>query len=522
MSKPLRMHQIRRIIEMQLEGRSIRQTVRLTNLSRNTVRDYLRRLSSSGLNLKELLLLDDESLGAVVYTDPNEKFSAGRAVDDRHANLRGLLESYCLELKKRGVTRQLLWEEYRKSYPDGYGYTQFCAYLNQHLRVDQAVMYFTHQPAESAQVDFAGKKLGYVDQSTGELIECESLVCVLPFSHYMYVEAIRSQKQEHFISAMSRFKKILGGVTACIKMDNMRTAVARSNRYEPVFTEAMEYFAAHYGTTAITARVRKPRDKGSVEKAVDLTYKHVYAPLRNHTFYSIEELNLAIAKQVDLFNTRPFKNKPGSRKQLFEQYEKPLLKPLPSSDYELKHTTDSKVQRNYHVIVGEDRHQYSVPYTLIGKRLKIIYTADLVEIYDDLKRVALHKRSYKKNGYTTNIEHRPPNHQKVVEQRAWDDEYFLRNASYLGQSVQQVVKRMLESKGFYEQTYNSCLGILRLGKKYGDQRLEAACKRALGATKVNYGIVENILKNNLDKLNSTAEDIHIPDHHQIRGSKAYQ
>jgi transposase len=522
MSKPLRMHQIRRIIEMQLEGRSIRQTVRLTNLSRNTVRDYLRRMSSSGLELNELLSLDDEALSALMYVDASEKATAGRAIDNRHTNLKTHLESYCLELKKRGVTRQLLWEEYRKAYPDGYGYTQFCAYLNQHLRLDEAVMHFTHQPAESSQIDFAGKKLGYVDRSTGEWIECETLVCVLPFSHYMYVEAIRSQKQEHFIAAMSRFKKFLGGVTTCIKMDNMRTAVLRSNRYEPVFTEAMEYFAAHYGTTAITARVRKPRDKGSVEKAVDLSYKHIYAPLRNHTFYSLEELNAAIRKQVELFNSRPFKNKPGSRKELFEQYEKPALKPLPSSDYEIKHTTDSKVQRNYHVIVGEDRHQYSVPYKLIGKRLKIIYTADMVEIYDGLKRVALHKRSYQKNGYTTNIEHRPPNHQKVVEQRAWDDEYFLRNASYIGQSVQTVVQRILTSKGFYEQTYNSCLGILRLGKKYGGQRLEAACKRALVATKVNYGIVENILKNNLDKLSSTAEDIQIPDHHQIRGPKSYQ
>jgi transposase len=516
------MHQIRRIIEMQLEGRSIRKTVELTGLSRNTVREYLRRMSALGMSLSELHSLDDESLGALVYVDASEKNTSGRSIDQRHDNLKVLLESYSQELKKRGVTRQLLWEEYRKLYPDGYGYTQFCAYLNEHLQIDDAVMHFTHQPAESSQIDFAGKKLGYVDRSTGEWIECESLICVLPFSHYMYVESIPSQKQEHFITGLARFKKFIGGVTTCIKMDNMRTAVTRSSRYEPVFTEAMEYFAAHYGTTAIAARPGKPRDKGSVEKAVDLAYKHVYAPLRNHTFYSLEELNAAIHKQVDLFNSRPFKNKPGSRKELFEKYEKPLLKPLPSSDYEIKHTTDSKVQRNYHVIVGEDRHQYSVPYTLIGKTLKIIYTADTVEIYDGLKRVALHKRSYRKNGYSTNIEHRPVNHKKVIEQRAWDDEYFLRNAAYIGQSVQQVVKRILTSNGFYEQTYNSCLGILRLGKQYGNVRLENACKRALGASKVNYGIIENILKNNLDKLTDSPSPQNIPDHHQIRGSEFYQ
>lgn len=521
MSKPLRMHQIKRIIELQLQGRSIRQTVRLTGLSRNTIRDYLRRVSSFGLSWQEFLSLDQESIGALVYVNASEKSVAGRSIDNRLSDLKGHLESYALELKKRGVTKQLLWEEYRKVYPHGYGYTQFCAYLNQHLKIDEAVMHFTHQPGESSQIDFAGKKLSYVDRNTGEVIECESLVCVLPFSHYMYVEAIFSQKQEYFIPALGRFKKFIGGVTACIKMDNMRTAVQRSSRYEPVFTEAMEYFAVHYGTTAVTARVGKPRDKGSVEKAVDLAYKHIYAPLRNHTFHTLEELNVAIRKQLDLFNSRSFKNKPGSRKELFEQHEKPLLKSLPSSIYEIKRTTDSKVQRNYHVIVGEDRHQYSVPYTLIGKRLKIIYTSDTVEIYDDLKRVAIHKRSYLKNGYTTKVEHRPVNHQKVTEQRAWDDEYFLRNASYIGQSVQELVKRILTSKGFYEQTYNSCLGILRLGKQYGHDRLEAACKRALSASRVNYGIVENILKNNLDKLIESSSET-IPEHHQIRGSKSYQ
>lgn len=190
--------------------------------------------------------------------------------------------------------------------------------------------------------------------------------------------------------------------------------------------------------------------------------------------------------------------------------------------YEIKHVTESKVQRNYHVIVGQDRHQYSVPYTLIGKRLKIIYTVDTVEVYDGLKRIALHKRSYRKNGYTTLTEHRPANHQYSAQQRGWDDEYFLRQASYIGQSVQQVIKRILESKAFYEQTYNSCLGVLRLVKQYGSERLEAACQRAMNAPTINYGIVANILKNHLDKTTSTQDASDIPTHKQIRGPQTYQ
>src|SRR5690606_1320654 len=280
--------------------------------------------------------------------------------------------------------------------------------------------------------------------------------------------------------------------------------------------------AEHYGATVLAARVRKPRDKASVEKAVDLSYKHIYAPLRNQMFYSLDELNAAIRKQLELFNTRPFKNKPGSRKQLFEEREKPLLKPLPSSIFEIKNTTESKVPKNYHVILGEDRHHYSVPYTLIGKRLKIVYTADTVEIYDKLTRVAIHKRNYTRNGHSTRLEHQPPSHKHAAEQRAWDDEYFLRNASYLGQSVQEVVKRILASKVTEVQTYNSCLGILRLGKAYGPDRLEAACRRALSAPRVNYGMVKSILDKNLDKASHQQNQMDLPIHDQIRGPEQYQ
>jgi transposase len=344
-----------------------------------------------------------------VYTDAIEKSTAGRTVDDRYSVLTNKLDNYCQELRKRGVTRQLLWEEYRKEHPQGYGYTQFCEYLNHRIRLDDAVMHFTHRPAETLQIDFAGSKLGYVDPGSGEWISCEVLICVMPFSHYVYVEALPSQRQEHFIAGLTRCLGFLGGVPWSLKVDNMRTAVLRANRYEPIFTEAMDYLAEHYSTTVLAARVGKPRDKASVEKAVDLSYKHIYAPLRNQIFQSIDELNAAIRKQVELSNARPFKNNPGNRKPLMEEHEKPLLKPLPSSIYEIKNITESKVPKNYHVILGEDRHHYSVPYSLIGKRLKIIYTADTVEIYDNLTRVAIHKRSYVRNGHTTNIEHLPTN-----------------------------------------------------------------------------------------------------------------
>ncbi len=522
MAQPLRMHQIRRIIECQQQQRSIRETVKLTGLSRNTVREYLRRISLSGLDPAGLLSLDDASLGAIVYTEAIEKSVSGRHADSRYATFEPLLEQYVSELRKRGVTRLLLWQEYLSQHPNGYGYTQFCDYLKRYLANRQTVMHFTHQPGEQLQVDFAGDKLGYVDRETGEWISCEVLVCVLPYSHYMYSEALRSQQLEELTKGLCRAMEYIGGVAQSIKFDNMRTVVTRSNRYEPVFTEAMEYFGAHYGTTVLAARAGKPRDKASVEKAVDLSYKHIYAPLRHQTFFSLEELNAAIRAQVELINTRPFKAKPGSRRQLFERDEKDTLKPLPSSRYQIRHVTQSKVQRNYHVILGEDRHQYSVPYTLVGKRLKIIYTSDTVEVYDGLQRVALHRRSYKKNGYTTLEEHRPTNHRYAAAQRGWDKDYFPRQATVIGPSVHEAIERVLASKGFYEQTYNSCLGILRLAKQYGNQRLEAACARASASPTINYGIIANILKNHLDTIDPDPPSAHIPPHDQIRGPQTYQ
>lgn len=522
MPQPLRMHQIRRVIEFYQQGIGVREIARLSGLSRNTIREYLKRITSSGLTPEELLHLSDELLSPIVYTESIEKNTAGRSADDRYGSIESRLDYYRTELDRRGVTRQLLWKEYINDHPQGYSYSQFCEYLSRYLKRDKAVMHFVHRPGEQLQVDFAGGKLGYVDIQTGEWIVCPVFICAMPYSHFVYAEALRSEKQPEFIKGLCNALHYLEGVPHSIKCDNMRTAVVRANRYEPAFTEAMEYMAAHYNTTILAARVRKPRDKASVEKAVDLAYKNIYAPLRDHVFHSLEELNAAVRKQLDQFNNQAFKVKDGCRRQVFEAKEKPKLKELPSSSYQIKSVTEGKVQRNYHVILGEDRHQYSVPYTLIGRRLKIIYTTDTVEIYDAMVRVAMHKRSYKKNDYTTLVQHMPERHQKFTEQKGWDASHFEQRASLVGTATLIVIKRILESRNFHEQSYNSCLGILRLGDQYGKHRLEAACMRIQNAPLVNYGMVANILKRNLDQVNNSASLQLIPAHEQIRGPQTYQ
>ena len=517
--KPISMHQIRQLIGFLSKGYTISETVRLTGIARNTVREYKRRIEDQGLRLEDVVPMNDEALAAVVQDETRRLRT--EADEQRLKDLESRMEYFSEELRRRGVTMQLLWDEYRDENPQGYGYTQFCEHLSRYRKINGSVMIFTHRPAEQLLVDFAGDTLHYVERKTGHIISCQVLVCILPYSNYTYVEALPSQQQEHFVKGLSNALCYYGGVPQSIKTDNMRTVVTRASRYEPLFTEAMDYFGQYHDCAIMATRVRKPRDKASVENAVGVAYKRIYAPLRNEIFYSLKELNAAIRIQLDKHNAYFLKRKNYSRKMVFEAEEKELLKPLPDQRYEIRHVTTAKVQKNYHVILGEDFHQYSVPYMLIGKTLKIIYTTTTVEIYHEQKRIAFHPRNYKKHSHSTLDGHRPANHAEVVRSKAWDAEYFLSQAQKIGSDTTAYIQRVLDAKIFPEQTYNSCLGILRLGKHYSAERLEAACHRALASSSSNYGIINNILKNGLDKIKDLPEG-YIPRHENIRGDGVYQ
>lgn len=515
--KQISMHQFKQIIELLNKNYSVRSIVELSGISRNTVRTYKLLIEQSKIPFEQLLLLDDEALSAIVHAKNEVKQTAS----ERWKDFQSRLDYFSLELCRRGVTRQLLWYEYREEYPGGYSYSQFCDHLLKELNVKKAVMHFTHHPAEQMMVDFAGGTMSYVDRTTGEIHLCQVLVCTLPFSNYTYVEALRSQKQEDFISGCSNALYFIGGAPQSIKCDNLKPAVIRANRYEPVFTEAMEFFATFYGITAMAARAGKPRDKPNVEGAVNVVYNRIYGPLRNEVFYSLKELNHAIRIQLEKYNDWNFQGKNYSRKNLFEKEEKNLLKNLPDQPYNIRHTVQAKVQKNYHVILGEDSHQYSVPYTLIGKTLKLIYTNDQVEIYDDYKRVVLHSRNYKKGGYSTLKGHMPTNHAYMHERKGWNVDAFMNQGEAIGPATRTFIARILSSKNFLEQSFNSCLGIFRLGTHYGNDRLEAACLRAKDAPYANYGIINNILKNGLDKTKESAQPT-IPTHENIRGKINYE
>lgn len=519
------MHQIRQILDLHHRGHGIKKIAKLTGTARNTVRTYLRDVQTTDSSLEVLLALDDEALTALLHGDT----APCNTLDPRWTDLEGRLAGYMRELKRTGVTKQLLWAEYQQSGPPqgGYRYTQFSYYLQQHAAHHGAVMHLQHRAGEQMTIDYTGDKLHWVDPASGEQHDAEVLVLTLPFSGLTYAEALSSQRQEDLLAGIARGLGYIGGVALSLKFDNLKAAVTRPNRYEPLFTEALGQLGEHYQCTALAARPYKPRDKAHVENGVQQVYRRIFAPLRDRTFTSLEALNTAMGQQLERHNNWNFQGKEFSRRDLFEREERAALRPLPPTPFVQPHVTWSKVQKNYHVILGEDRHQYSVPFELIGKRLKLVYTTELLEVYDALTRVAVHRRDRRAHAYTTIGGHMPPNHRHMAARQGWNAEYFLAQADKIGPFTRQVVQKVLTAKVFYEQTYNSCLGILRLAQRYTPERLEAAATRVLssGATTVNYTLLANILSNNLDQAappGTVPAPATPPTHENVRGAAVYQ
>ena len=518
-NKLISMLQIKKALQLLEQGRSARSISSQLGLSRNTMRHYQSKFQTSGLSYSQLLALSDTELSSLIYGELSIAIKTSR-----QERFDSLIDYFLSELKRVGVTRQLLWKEYLQQESDGYGYSQFCDRLNQfRTKNNMAVtMHLEHVAAERMQVDFAGKKLSYVDKDSGEVKQCPVLVCTLPFSGYTYVEALPNASQRNLYEALGRALSYFGGVPANVMSDNMKQFVDKASRYEPHFNEMAQQWSVYYNTSLSAARVRKPKDKPSVEKEVHNTYLRIFAPLRNTTFYSLDELNYSIFEQLDKHNSTPMQRSGLSRKERFEQQEKRLLKPLPPTEFVVKQEVKAKVQRNYHVILGEDMHQYSVPYTYMGETVKIVYDYSEVEIFLNMRRIALHSRNPRRNGYSTKEQHMPESHLRYKQTKGWDADYFMYQASKIGDNAAEIFKRILARNRFPEQTYNACLGLLSLSKKYGPQRFEAACTRALPAAGVTYGLMKNILANNQDKIvEQTTRNVYIPEHVNLRGKDVY-
>ena len=515
------MQQIRTIIQLLEKGFSLRTISSQIGLSRPTVTFYAVRLKSAPYSFEELRQLTDEDLAAIVYVPA---VAVPLSENARRQEFDSRIGYFLSELKRTGVTRQLLWEEYRKESIDPFRYTQFCILLKQASQINTASMYLVHAPAAMVMADFAGDKMSYVDRSTGEVIFCPVLVAVLPFSKYTFVMALIDASIPQVIKVLNACLVYFGGVPLSFKTDNMKQVVIKSCRYEPLFSEALQQWSLHYNITLLATRVGRPKDKAAVENEVKIAYQRIYAPLRDVQFYDIDQLNDAIHHQLTIHNEKLFKLKDYSRLQQFKNEEASLLQPLPEESFVIRHKVVAKVQKNYHITLGENYHHYSVPYQYIGKKVSVVYDTDIVEIYYQHKRIALHKRHYRKHDFTTVGDHMPQGHQHFFEQQGWTPTYFLSQAILIGPAVQRYMDEVLKGRAFTEQTYNACRGILRLHKQYGSLRLQAACTRALTGHVFNYRTIQNILIGNHDKLQAGQQPdvFRLPDHSNLRGPDTYQ
>jgi transposase len=518
MAKNKRMDQIKDILSTYASCRSVKETARRLRVSRNTVRRYLRQAEQAGLAPLEGRGLDEGSISPLVLAK-----ATGGGAEGREAHLRGEAGRLLQELKGVGVTRHLLWSGYIAERPEGYGYSQFCEILRQEASRRDLTLSLEHEPGAEMQVDFAGKKLHWIDAEAGEPVACEVLVAVLPYSQYCYAAALPSQQAADFVEGLNQALLYMGGLPKAILSDNLKSYVTRADRFEPDFNALCAQLSAHYQIGLQAARVRKPKDKASVENMVSNIYRGIYAILRGQAFYSLRELNQAIAQELERLNAKPFQKRPGSRRSCFEAEERHLLRPLPSGLFEIKRTARAKVQRNYHVFLGGEKNFYSVPYQHAGKRAEIVYTSKSVEVFIGGQRAAVHSRlprggSYR---YQTMEGHMPKNHSEWRQAQGYDGAYFIAEAQKIGPAAEWAVQQILLSRICEPQAYLSCRGVLSLAAKYTPQRLERACGRCRDAGKATYTMLKNILSRNLDREGSPPPPAPL-DHENIRGPESYQ
>lgn len=493
------------------EGFSGRAVAKSVSCSPTTVADCLGRARVAGLSWPLRSDLDDGALEALLYPPPTPSVQP-RVLPDWTQVHR--------ELRRKGVTLQLLWQEYKEAQGDeGYQYSQFCDLYRRFRGQLDVVMRQEHRAGEKSFVDFSGDGIQIVDPETGEVSEAPLFVAVLGASSYTYAEAFPSQELRCWVEGHLHAYEHFEGVTAITVPDNTKTAVLRPCFYDPDLNPTYREMAQHYDTAVIPARVKKPKDKAKVENGVLVAQRWILAALRNHTFFSVAQANEAIWVKLEELNSRKFQKLDCSRRDLFEQVDRPALRPLPKTRYLFAEWFSPTVNIDYHVDV--DKHYYSVPYTLVHKKLEARATATTVEVFFKGKRVASHQRSYVKGTFTTLREHMPPSHQRHLE---WSPSRIIDWAGKVGPATATLAQKVIESRAHPEQGYRACLGLIRLAKVYGDERMEAASERALTVGAYSYRSLESILKRGLDRqqlLPSTTEPTSPVEHENVRGPNYY-
>ncbi len=485
-------------------------------ISQTAARDYVTRARSASLNWDAVQAIDEEGLEALLFPNRssggNGQKLAGMNFADFHMNLR-----------KKSVTKLLLWHEYRERNPAGYSYSQLCLLYREYLRKTRISLRHTHTAGEKMFVDYAGQTVPIYDAITGDVNHAQIFIACLGASQYTYAEAQPSQSLPCWIDGHIHAFEFFGGCPEIVVPDNLRAGVSRACRYEPDLNPTYHDLAKFYDVAVIPTRVKKPKDKAKVENAVLLCERWILAVIRNRKFFSIAELNEAILELLIKLNEKPFQKLPGSRKSVFETLDRPALKPLPQEAYEFAEIKLAGVNIDYHIVA--DGHYYSVPYTIIGEEVLVKLRRGTVEIFHKNRRVALHKRSYVKGGYTTALEHRPKAHQKYLE---WSPARLLRWAATVGPHTEQICATIMAERDHPEQGFRSCMGIFRLSERYGNLRAEAAARRAIYFSTNSYKAIKKILLRNLDQAalpNKALAAPPVPEatihHENVRGGDYY-
>lgn len=483
-------------------------------ISKSSVSTYLSNAKSAGLtwDLVKDNKLDDREISRLIYsnTGPHKDKATKPLPDCQYIHL---------ELKKKGVTKMLLWQEYREVHPDGYGYTQFCYYYEQWAKKLKLSMRQTHHAGEKMFIDYSGMTFPIYDPKTGEKRAAEIFIAVLGASSYTFAEASESQKLPCWIRSHINAFEYFDGVTEILVPDNLKSGVTKPCRYDPDINPTYQDFSSYYRTVVIPARVRKPKDKAKAEGGVLLAQRWILAALRNRKFFSISELNQAISLLLEKLNNKPMQKIKKSRRELYLEIDRPALKPLPQKRYEYAEFKICRVNIDYHIEV--DNHYYSVPYTLAQEKVDVRITHFTIEVFYRGKRVAAHKRSYFKYKSTTLSEHMPKSHQRYAK---WTPQRIINWGKSNGESVGILFEAIMKSRPHPEQGFRTCLGIIRLADTYGKERLNKACKKALTLKAYSVSRVKGILQHKLEDYYPSQENLPLTPvkHKHIRGGKYFK
>jgi transposase len=513
----IKMSKVRSLLRLYTEGVSKTAITERLGLPRNTVKKYIRLFLACDKTLEELDQMSDGNLEQMFL----EMVPRNELEDDpKYGALLSFFPQMERALKRKGVTKQQLWGRYRELHPDGYGLSQFKHYYLLWHKASNPVMHIEHKAGDKMYVDYAGEKLKMVDPATGEIIDLEVFVSVLGGSQLFYVEASMSQQTEDFITSCEHALHYYGGSPLAIVTDNLKAAVTRSNRYEPVINDAFRDFACHYTMAVLPAQPYKPTHKALVEGAVRIIYRAIYERIRPGVFTSLESVNKAIREALDDFNNRSMAGRPYSRRQVFEETEAAALQPLPLRCYEIKRRKAVTVMKNNFVYLGEDKHYYSVPYRFIGKKVTLFYTQSLVEVYHKHDRIAVHDRDRRPYKYSTNEDHLASQHRYQTD---WNPDKFLKKAEEIGQACRDYITGIIEGRQHPEQAYKSCQGVLSLAARAGHQRLNNACRRAMQYGDYSYHTIRVILEKGYDKTIPSEDPppVEVPVHQNIRGKEYY-